>query len=175
MMWFLWRIVEMGIFSLMSNTSDDKTDNASEEKKVEAIKGDDGITIKDKEDKKIELKGSLSQVYTDALNEMYATENMGSMLNLTMKRDEEENGGDNELYVHIVDKDEIENGDLGKMAGELRIALDKKEYKKKMVVMEGVEVDHRVKVLVSYLTGIGVECITDRTTALETIKHTLKV
>lgn len=167
----------MGIFSLMGNTSsDDKAAENSEDKKVEAVKSDDGVTIKDKEDKKIELKGSLSQVYTDALNEMYATENMGSMLNLTMKRDEEENTvGDNELYVHIVDKDEIENGDLGKMAGELRIALDKKEYKRKMVVMEGVEVDQRVKVLVSYLNGIGVECITDRTSALETIKNTLKV
>lgn len=169
----------MGIFNMLDMKQDTEA-KPVEDKKVQATKVDDStVAIKDTEDKQIELNGSLSEVYTKALDEMYAAENMGSLLNLTLNRVEEEKHEEktpeNELYVHIADQDKLEEGDIASMAGELKIALDKKNYRHKVVVMECSSVDNRIGLLKNYLTGLGIECITSRTTALEMIKSHIKV
>ena len=166
----------MGIFNMTSLGNDEQVE---EKKQINATKVDDNtVIITDKEDKKIKIEGSLSEIYTKALDETYAIENMGSILNLKMKMlaDEDSEGfRESDLYIHIPEQKEIEEGDIKEVAGKLRIALDKHSSKRKMVVLENQNIDSRVKLLKDYLVKLGVECITSRTMALEVMKDTIKV
>ncbi len=166
----------MGIFNMTSLGNDEQVE---EKKQIEANKvNDNTVVIKDSEDKKIKLEGSLSEVYTKALNEACALENMGSIINLKMKmlKDQEADGfKESDLYIHIPDQKEIEEGDISQVAGKLKVALDNQTSKRKIVVFENYNGDNRTKLLKDYLVKLGIECITNRTMVLEAIRNTIKV
>ena len=107
----------MGIFNMMELTNDKAA--APEENKTpvsdksEAVKVDDDTTVIKNQDKVIELKGSLSEVYTKALNAEYALENIQNIVNTIVSENEEKTDGKVEpVYVDVINKDDIENQDV---------------------------------------------------------------
>jgi hypothetical protein len=174
----------MGIFNILEMQNEQPEEKA-EDRNIEVNQIDDNtVQLKDKENKVVELSGSLSSVYTDALSQSYANESVGGIISIMKKRDEdnaEATGHENtdlsnsDLYINIVDKDEVENGDIGQIANNLRVALDKRKSDKQMVVLEGVVDDHRTRLLSDYLKGRGVVCVTSRNVAIEAIRDFLKV
>ncbi len=94
----------------------------------------DTTTVIKKQDNVIELKGSLSDVYTKALNAEYALENIQSIVNSIIS-DNAENKIE-PVYVEVIDKDEVENQDVLALSKNLRVALDKHSNKRSIVVLE---------------------------------------
>ena len=100
----------MGIFNMMELTSDksatpEETKDTPEVNKTEAAKVDDTTTVIKKQDNIIELKGSLSDVYTKALNAEYALENIQSIVN-SIVSDNTESAAE-PVYVEVIDKDKV--------------------------------------------------------------------
>lgn len=162
----------MGIFNMLELQKSEEPVETTVTKPIEAaIINDHETVIKNGKDKLIKLNGSLSEVYTQALNEVYASENMGAMFNIInsiedsteIKQDQED------LYVHIVDNDQLEQADPLAITDDLRLALDKRKEHKKIVVMESDSL--KSKIIMEVLKSKGIDCIQGRNTALETIKN----
>ena len=100
----------MGIFNMMelANTQQadaNKPDEVVEVNKNEAGKVDDDTTIIKNQNNVIELKGSLSEVYTKALNAEYALENIQSIVSSIV--DSKSDSELNPMYVHVADADGV--------------------------------------------------------------------
>lgn len=164
----------MGIFNMIEVAEQQKPESSNQNdpvKTVDAAKvSETENVIKTKEDTVITLNGNLSQIYTDALNQMYATEHMGAMFNI-INGIAKANEGSDDLYVHIIDQDELDTKDPVVISDELRIALDKRTETKKIVVLES---NNQVATLIgSILKQKGIDCLHDRNTALGTIRNCL--
>lgn len=169
--------MKMGIFNMMAIADSEK--KVDSEKTINAdVVDDKTVVITDNEDKKIKIEGTLSEIYTKALDEAYAVENMGSIINLRRKmmNDSEVSGfNKNDLYIHIPDQKDIEENDINEVAGRLRIALDKEDSKRKMVVIEDMKGENRVNLLRDYLIKYGVECVSSKSLAVEVMRSMIKV
>lgn len=167
----------MGIFNMMTIADSEKKVDSKKTINADVV-DDKTVVITDNEDKKIKIEGTLSEIYTKALDEAYAVENMGSIINLRRKmmNDSEVSGfNKNDLYIHIPDQKDIEENDINEVAGRLRIALDKEASKRKMVVIEDMKGENRVNLLRDYLIKYGVECVSSKSLAVEVMRSMIKV
>ena len=167
----------MGIFNMMelANTQQadaNKPDEVVEVNKNEAGKVDGDTTIIKNQNNVIELKGSLSEVYTKALNAEYALENIQSIVSSIV--DSKSENELNPMYVHIADAEEIENQDPLAYSKDLRIALDKHNGKKSMVVLEGDLSGYKAQLIKDYVVSIGVECVQGREAAISKMQAFLE-
>ncbi len=178
----LWKVsdtrrIKMGIFNMMELTSDksatpEETKDTPEVNKTEAAKVDDTTTVIKKQDNIIELKGSLSDVYTKALNAEYALENIQSIVN-SIVSDNTESAAE-PVYVEVIDKDEVENQDVLALSKNLRIALDKRSNKRSMVVLESDPMNYKTMLIKDFVTSLGVECIEGRDKAIARLTNILE-
>lgn len=97
-----------------------------------AVTNDDGAAQNTETDNiaKITLSGPLSQIYTKALNIMYANENIIELK--TMLSDSEEEKDNKDLYMYCCDDKEV---DIVDATNKLTIALDQ-GYKNVAIVTE---------------------------------------
>jgi hypothetical protein len=164
----------MGVFNIVEMTKEQnqiEPDTKIPEKIIETTKVNETENIiKNKEDKLITLNGNLSQIYTDALNQMYAIENMGSMFNIINSVSDQKETSD-DLYVHIVDSDDLENIDPIKIVRNLRLALDKRTETTKLLVLESNNLT--AKIIGDYFNIRGIKSIYNRDNALQTIRNYL--
>ncbi len=164
----------MGVFNIVEMTKEQnqiEPDTKIPEKIIETTKVNETENIiKNKEDKLITLNGNLSQIYTDALNQMYAIENMGSMFNIINSVSDQKETSD-DLYVHIVDSDDLENIDPIKIVRNLRLALDKRTETTKLLVLESNNLT--AKIIGDYFNIRGIKSIYNRDSALQTIRNYL--
>lgn len=163
----------MGIFNMMELTNDKSAtpEETPVVDKTEAAKVDDTTTVIKKQDNVIELKGSLSDVYTKALNAEYALENIQSIVNSIIS-DNAENKIE-PVYVEVIDKDEVENQDVLALSKNLRVALDKHSNKRSIVVLESDSASYKTKLIKDFVTSLGVECIEGREAAVSRLNNIL--
>lgn len=163
----------MGIFNMMELTND-KSATPEEQPavdKTEAAKVDDTTTVIQKQNNVIELKGSLSDVYTKALNAEYALENIQSIIN-SIVSDKTESAIE-PVYVEVIDKEQVEEQDVLALSKNLRIALDKRNNKQSIVVLESDPSNYRTKLIKAYVTSLGVECIEGREAGIARLNNIL--
>jgi hypothetical protein len=77
------------------------------------------------------------------------------------------------MYVHVTDENEIENQDPLTLSKDLRIALDKHNGKKSMVVLEGDLSGYKAQLIKDYVVSLGVECVEGREAAIARLQSFL--
>ena len=163
----------MGIFNMMELTNDKEAvpvETKEPVAKSEAVKVDDTTTVIKKQDNVIELKGSLSEVYTKALNAEYALENIQNIVNSIVSDNTDSKA--EPVYVDIIDQEKLETEDALVLTKNLRIALDKHSNRKSIVVLES-ESNYKTKLIKDYVVGLGVECIEGRDIAIARLNSIL--
>lgn len=131
---------------------------------------------KQAETKVVVMTGPLGHVYTQALNQLYAQESMANDAMLLAEQVITSGVGNQEadVYVYACDCNELEKADLSTEYDKLRIALDNKAYKSKVVVMESNGlVTRRMVLLGDFAKKNGATVIHTRKTALESIRIAL--
>lgn len=176
----------MGIFDLSKLSNKNVAESEVKETSKEVTGLDRGdfqnntdttnvVDNKDQDNKEaitIELNGPLSQIYTKALNLVYANEN-NIEFNVIHKGDKKSNPSKS-IYIYCCKADEITNTDLMDVSNDLRIALDS-NYKKVIIAAEySKELSNKIGTLERIASESGVQIYFKRNNALNAVKTALE-
>ena len=176
----------MAIFMLSPKQEADKTAQAQTNAEVQtpdaseaATKpGNEGSIIPRKEidEKTLILDGPLSQIYTEALNQMYAKESYitdGSLMIVKSKTDKVTDVPPGEDYIYVVNGKQLEGGGFVDAFDKLVVAQEK--YKRVAVCVEHDQViTPNVARLLDYSRRSGFRILGSRRRALESMNSTVK-
>lgn len=73
----------------------------------------------------------------------------------------------------MIDKEQVEEQDVLALSKNLRIALDKRNNKQSIVVLESDPSNYRTKLIKAYVTSLGVECIEGREAGIARLNNIL--
>lgn len=150
----------------------DKTEKSIDINEVKpAVTNDDGAAIDNKETAThITLTGPLSQMYTKALNLIYANENILEIKSTmdSSSTDQTDNNDTKDLYLYCCDEKDV---DLVDVSDKLTIALDS-GYKRVGIVTEcdTSKVSRNLAALESLARNLKVKMYFSKKTAMEAVK-----
>jgi hypothetical protein len=130
------------------------------------------------EERMIKVDGPLSSIYTKALNEVYAKEDMAATViqdlydqSQSLDKDNLQHTGhvdDNGSYIYATDADKLDSQELVKAMESIRVASTK--YKNCVVSIEQHgAISNRAGLLDKYCGDLGVKVCYKRSTALSSI------
>lgn len=125
---------------------------------------------------RVVLNGPLSNIYTKALNLVYANEsvNMVTTAVQTIVENEEEDRAnpDNGLYLYCCGSD-LNHNQLLEGTNKLRVALDSKKFKQVIVAVEDGD-NRKVALLKEFGAAIGAKVCLGRQSAMAAVKDALR-
>lgn len=141
---------------------------------------EDLIPIKEINEKTIMLDGPLSQVYTQALNQMYAKESyiteMETLKHAFKDEDRKKALGDMASYIYVISGPFLENNEDGAVVEAFEsMTLAAASMKKLFVCVEhNMNITPRVADFIEYSRDIGATIVRDRNTMLEMLSSSFK-
>lgn len=173
----------MGIFNISDNDQNiEKKDQLlNQENKDQVVDLEDGKSttdtnekpVDDKASKTIVIDGPLSNIYTQALNLVYAKEDLVNMI-----QDSDigsEDVPEKDVYVYCCGSDDVNKGSLTELSDKIRSIKDSGKAKSFVLAVEcGFVVTEKIALLHEYSESLGIKMISSRGSALETIKNLLK-
>lgn len=134
----------------------------------------------DKQEAKVILDGPLSQIYTQALNLVYAKEDTGQMLAQFIQQQDNKEANDaaadKDIYVYCCDGDDLSQDHLIESTNKLQAALGQDKYKDTILAIECRQghVNDKVGLLDTMARSMGVRVYLTRGSALEGVKTALE-
>jgi hypothetical protein len=175
----------MGIFDISSDEVKDKVeandDNKTpvekigvNEKETTVLPEVDGKDAKEqKKDINIVLDGPLSQIYTQALNSVYANENMTENIAHIFNSENMSEVDETDLYVYCCNSDDLEDGGLVNATN--RISANLNSNRKTIVAIEcNRVVTNKVGLLEDFSASVGAKVYLSRKSSLDGVKTALE-
>lgn len=172
----------MGIYNITISNNPQKDDSLIDESSIDNNKVESTKPVeipaneankKSSEEKTIVLDGPLSQIYTQALNIVYAKESINMISQMNSDDNgfyDNKNNNDKDLYVYCCNGDTLDSDGLVEASNKLRLALDNKNNKKVILSVECVSSNNKIALLDEFSSNLGIKVIYSRNRTLDNIK-----
>lgn len=159
----------MPVFNITAKQNDSVVDNPQESGE-ELIKTGETVS-------KVKVDGPLSNMFTEALQKVLASETIASdagmlVLNLLDEEASEENP---DLYVYCCDTDTMDASQLVESTNKLKVALDSGKYKKVTLLTQGKKINNKFVGLEEYARALGADVKYNPNIAIQSVLNYKRV
>lgn len=170
----------MGVFNLVDNSVQQVEAKNNKQVVEDTLSNNVSEPSNGKEDNKEEgpkivLDGPLSHIYTQALNAVYANEDVAAMIAYGMDQQNKEEENKADVYVYCLDTSCMNTSEIVEAIDKVATLVKEDKYKEVMVAAEcSGNINSNIDLVKRYGQDIGVKVLVTRKSALESVMTCLE-